>query len=81
MQKNKNLNWKKFRDLFMWGVKNEESRLNVFLFFFSHFIFFYSILKLGLGLEWQDHTVTQEVTSDDIVTSHIIHGRMILYNV
>ena len=65
----------------MWGVKNKESRLNVFLFFFSHFIFFYSILKLELGLEWQDHTVTQEVTSDDIVTSHIIHGRMILYNV
>jgi len=65
--------WKKF-------VKNKGSRLNIFLFSFLIFIFFLIyfllFLELGLELEWQDHTVTQQVTSDDTVTSHMIHRRM-----
>jgi len=55
-------------------VKNERSGLNIFLFSFFMFIFFsiyfplFLLLELGLGLEWQDHAVTQQVTSDDTVT-------------
>ena len=61
-------------------IKNERSRLNIFLFssliFILFSIYFIFFSELGLGLEWQDHTVTQQVTSDDTVTSHMIHGRM-----
>jgi len=41
----------------------------VFLIFFSHFYFLFNLfsfilfLELELGLEWQDHAVTQQVTS------------------
>ena len=50
----------------------------VFLIFFSYFYFLFNLfsfilfLELGLGLEWQYHAVTQEVTSDDMVTSHLV---------
>ena len=43
-----------------------------FLFDLFSFILF---LELGLGLEWRDHAVTQQVTSDDMVTSHMTHRR------
>ena len=50
-----------------------------FLIFFSYFCFdllsFILFLELGLGLEGQDHAVAQQVTSDDMVTSHRTHGR------
>ena len=66
--------------------------LTVFLFpFLTYFLFdlfsFILFLGLGLGLERQDHAVTQQVTSDD--TGHKSHdagknvegsGRMMLYN-
>ena len=51
----------------------------VFLIFFSYFYFLFNLfffilfLELGLGLEWQDHAVTQQVTSDDMVTSHMTY--------
>ena len=51
-----------------------------FLIFFSYFYFlfnlFFFILFLELGLEEQDHAITQQVTSGDMVTSHMMHGRM-----
>ena len=47
----------------------------IFIFFSSYFLLFY-FLELGLGLEWQDHGVTQQVTSDNMVTSHMAQGRM-----
>ena len=51
-----------------------------FLIFFSYFYFlsniFFSILFLEPGLEGQDHTVTQQVTSDDMVTSYMMYKRM-----
>ena len=48
----------------------------VFSSFFSYFYFLFDLfpiilfleLGLGLGLEWQDHAVTQQVTPDDRVT-------------
>ena len=59
-----------------------------FSYLFSFDLFsFILFLELGLGLEWQDHAVTQHVTSDD--TGHKSHntekdvkgsGRMMLYN-
>jgi len=62
-------------------VKNERSGLNIFLFSLLIFISFliysplFLSLELGLGLEWQDHTVTQQVTPDDMVTSHMTQWR------
>jgi len=50
--------------------------LFLFLFYFILDLFSF-ILFLELGLEGQDHAVTQQVTSGDTVTSHIIHGRML----
>jgi len=51
-----------------------------FLIFFSYFYFLFDlfsfILFLEPGLEGQDHTVTQHVTSDDMVTSHMTHRRI-----
>ena len=50
------------------NIKNEESGLNIF---FSHFYFLFNLfssilfLELELGLEWQDHAITQQITSDD----------------
>ena len=58
----------------------QEVDLN-FSYFFSYFYFLFDLfsfilfLELGLRLEWQYHAVTQQVTSDDMVTSHITHGR------
>jgi len=48
----------------------------IFLFYF-YFLFdlFSFILFLEPGLEGQDHTVTQQVTSGDMVTSHMTHGK------
>ena len=69
-------------------VKNKESGLNIFSILFSHLFSFILFLELGLGLEWQDHTVIQQVISDN--TGHKSHdagkdvegsGRMMLYNV
>ena len=60
-------------------LKVVDSNYFYFYFYFnlSSFILF---LELGLGLEWQDHAVTQSVTSDDmvivIVTSHKIYRRI-----
>ena len=61
--------------------RTKEVDLIIFIFSFSfYFLFdlfsFILFLEPGLGLEWQDHAVTQQVTSDDIVTSHMIHRRM-----
>ena len=59
----------------------KEVNLN-FSYFFSYFYFLFDLcffilfLELGLGLEWQDHAVTQQVTSDDTVTSHMTHRRI-----
>ena len=58
----------------------KEVDLIFFIFPFSfYFIFdlfsFILFLEPGLGLEWQDHAVTQQVTSDDMVTSHMTHRR------
>jgi len=51
-----------------------------FLILFSYFYFsfdlFSFILFLEPGLEGQDYTVTQQVTSDNMVTSHMTHRRM-----
>ena len=58
----------------------QEVNLN-FSYFFSYFYFLFDLfsfilfLELGLGLEWQDRAVTQQVTSDDTVTSHMMYGR------
>ena len=59
-------------------IKNERSGLSLFSIFLSHSYFLFDLfsiilfLELGLGLEWQDHAVTQQVTSDDMVTNHIM---------
>ena len=62
--------------------------LTFFSIFFSYLFSFILFLELGLGLEWQDHAVTQQVISDD--TDHKSHnagkdiegsGRMMSYNV
>jgi len=56
------------------SVKNKRSGLSLFFIFLSHSYFLFDLfsiilfLELGLGLEWQYHTVTQQVTSDDMVT-------------
>ena len=60
--------------IFMAIVKNEKSRLYISYFLFNLFSFIL-FLELGLELEWQDHAVTQQVTSDDTVTGHMIHRR------
>ena len=59
-----------------------------FLIFFSYFYFIFLILFLELGLEEQDHAVTQQVTSGDTATSHMMYERIknilegiMLYNV
>ena len=63
------------------SAKSCQEQKKHFSIFFSHFYFLFDLfsfilfLKLGLGLERQDHTVTQKVTSDDMVTSHITHRR------
>jgi len=46
----------------------------LFLFYFSFSIYFL-FLELGLGLSDEDHTVTWQVTSDDMVTSHMMQRR------
>jgi len=75
-------------------VKNKRSGLNIFLFSFLIFILFFYLfsfilfLELGLGLEWQNHAVTQaghirwhghklHDTGKDVEGS----GRMTSYNV
>ena len=67
---------------FTYSVRIAEGGLNFFLLFIVFLILFslsfsiyFLFLELGLGLEWQDHAVTQQVTSDDTVTSHMIHRR------
>ena len=51
--------------------------LTYFLFDLFSFILF---LGLGLGLERQDHAVTQQVTSHDAGKNVEGSGRMMLYN-
>ena len=50
-----------------------------FLIFFSHFYFLFNlfsfILFLEPVLEGQDHTITQQVTSGGMITSHMMYGR------
>ena len=64
------------------SVKNKKSGLSIFLFFIFYFYFIFDLfsfilfLELGLGLEWQDHAVTQQVTSEDMVTSYMTHRRV-----
>ena len=57
----------------------QEADLTFFI-LFSHFYLLFNlfsfILFLDLGLEWQDYAVTQQVTSDDMVTSYMTHGRI-----
>jgi len=62
-------------------VRIAEGGLN-FYFSFSFLFYFlfqfrsiFLFLELGLGLEGQYHAVTQQVTSDDTVTSHTTHRR------
>ena len=51
------------------NVKNERNRLNFFLFYFIFDLFsFILFLELGLGLEWQDYTVTHQ-------SYHMTHRR------
>jgi len=72
--------------------KMQEVDLN-FSYFFAYFYFLFDLfpfilfLEPGLGLEWQDHAVTQQVILDDTITNHLIYGRtknileeMISYN-
>ena len=73
--------------------RTQKVDLTFFLFpFLTYFLFdlfsFILFLELGLGLEWQDHAVTQQVTSGDIGDkSHDAgkdvegSGRMMSYNV
>jgi len=56
-------------------VKNARGGLNFSYFYFSFDLFSF-ILFLEPGLEGQDYTVTQQVTSDNMVTSHMTHRRM-----
>ena len=58
-------------------VKNERRELFIFLthFFLSIYFPLFLFLELGLGLELQDHAVTQQVIPADMVTSHMTHGR------
>jgi len=58
------------------------------LFFLFLFFIYFLFLELGLGLIDEDHAVTSQVTSDDMVTSHMIQKkdvegseRMMSYNV
>jgi len=65
----------------IYTIKITRSGLSFFYFLFSFLLSFdlfpiILFLELGLGLEWQDHAVTQQITSDNRVTSHIIHERM-----
>jgi len=46
----------------------------VFSIFFSIY-FHYSIFRTRVRIRVKDHAVTQQVTSDDMVTSHMIYGR------
>ena len=55
----------------LYDVKNTRSRLNFSYFLFDLLSF---ILFLELGLEL-DHTITQQVILDDMVTSHMTHRR------
>ena len=59
----------------------QEIDLTFLIFFFPFYFifnlfFFMLFLELGLGLEWQDHAVMQQVISDDMVISHITYRRM-----
>ena len=56
--------------------KTQEVNLNFSYFYFLFDLFsFILLLELELGLEWQDHAVTPQVTSDDMVTSHMTYRR------
>jgi len=63
------------------NVKNGRSRLNIFI-LLAYFYFIFDLvslipfLELELGLEQQGHMVTQQVTLDNMVTSHMIHERV-----
>ena len=63
-------------------VKIAEDGLNFYLplsfLFYFHFYFqsIFLFLELGIGLRDKDHTVTRQVTSDDMVTSHMMQRRM-----
>jgi len=69
--------------IYMVAIKIARGGLNfpyfLFSFYFLFFIFnlssFILFLELGLGLEWQDHAITQQVISDDMATSHMTYGR------
>ena len=62
-------------------VKITEGGLNFYLtlsflfYFLFHFRSIFLFLELGIGLSDKDHIVTWQVTSDDMVTSHMIQGR------
>ena len=64
-----------------WNVKIAEGGLNFYLplsflfYFLFHFRSIFLFLELGLGLSDKDHTVTWQVTSDDMVTSHMTQRR------
>jgi len=48
----------------------------LFLFLFSfQFIFLYSIFRTRIRVRVTIYAVTQHVTSDDMVTSHMMHRR------
>ena len=57
------------------GGLNFYLSFSFFILFSLSFLIYFLFLELGLGLEGQDHAVTQQVTSDDTVTSHMTHRR------
>jgi len=46
-----------------------------FIFIFIFIFDLFSIFRTRVSVKWQDHAVTQQVTSDDTVTSHMIHRK------
>ena len=58
------------------GLNFYFSFLFLFYFIFSFIFDLFSIFRTRVRLEGQDHAVTQQVTSDDMVTSHMTHRRM-----
>jgi len=60
------------------SVSRSQKRDLIFtsLFFFSFsFLTYFLFLELGMGRSDKDHTITRQVTSDNVVTSHMMQRR------
>ena len=55
--------------------QNRKKWTQFFSIFFSIYFLLFYFQNQGQGQSDKDHTVTQQVTSDDIVISHMMHGR------